>query len=69
MSPEAESNSLSDPMTVQKLQRIYYEVLLKQDFTAILIVLNSTFLHYPLGARGDFPRGKWSKSNRILQMI
>ena len=40
MSPEAESYSLSDPMTVQKLERIYYEVLLKQDFYAILMAVN-----------------------------
>jgi hypothetical protein len=42
MSPEAESYSLSDPMTVQKLERIYYEVLLKQDFCAILMAVNGT---------------------------
>jgi hypothetical protein len=39
MSLEAESYSLSDPMTVQKLERIYYEVLLKQDFYAILMAV------------------------------
>ena len=32
MSPETESYSLSDPMTVPKLERIYHEVVLKQDF-------------------------------------
>ena len=32
MLPEAESFSLSDPMTVRELERIYHEVVLKQDF-------------------------------------
>jgi hypothetical protein len=40
MSPEAEFYSLSDPMTVPKLERIYHEVVLKQDFYAILMALN-----------------------------
>jgi hypothetical protein len=32
MSPEAESCSLSDPLTVPELERIYHEVALKQNF-------------------------------------
>ena len=40
MLPEAESFSLSDPMTVPELERIYHEVVLKQDFMAILMALN-----------------------------
>ena len=40
MLPEAESFSLSDPMTVPKLERIYHEVVLKQDFYAILLAVN-----------------------------
>ena len=32
ISAEAESYSISDPLTVPKLEPIYHEVVLKQDF-------------------------------------
>ena len=110
ISAEAESYSISDPLTVPELERIYHEVVLKQDFygdscgsewtlepyedmarmLANVIAptkhvdvgcavkpssslrhvgqihketnrrhanTRSTFLHYPLGSRRDFPRG------------
>ena len=110
ISAEAESYSLSDPLTVPELERIYHEVVLKQDFygdsygsewtlepyedmarmlanviaptkhvdvgcavkpsSSLRYVgrihketnrrhanTRSTFLHYPLGSRRDFPRG------------
>ena len=40
ISAEAESYSTSDPLTVPELERIYHEVVLKQDFLAILMALN-----------------------------
>ena len=39
ISAEAESYSLSDPLTVPKLERIYHKVVLKNDFYAILVAL------------------------------
>jgi hypothetical protein len=110
MSPEALSYSISDPLTVPELERIYHEVVLKQDFygdsygsewtletyedmarmlanviaptkhadvgcgvkpsSSLRYVgrihketnrrhanTRSTFLHYPLGSRRDFPKG------------
>jgi hypothetical protein len=111
ISAEAESYSLSDPLTVPELEPIYHEVVLKQDFygdsygsewtlkpyedmarmlanviaptkhcgtsgaqfkpsSSLRYVCRiheetnrrhantrSTFLHYPLGSRRDFPRG------------
>jgi uncharacterized protein (UPF0128 family) len=32
MSPDAESFSISDPLTVPELEHIYHEIVLKQDF-------------------------------------
>jgi hypothetical protein len=32
MSAEAESYSISDPLTVPKLEHIYHEIVLKKDF-------------------------------------
>ena len=40
MSAEAESYSISNPLTVPKLEPIYHEVVFKPDFMAILMALN-----------------------------
>ena len=62
MSVEAESYSLSDPMTVPKLERTYDEVVLKQDFYAILLAVNGLLNPTKTWQRCDLGQYLFSRS-------